>query len=91
MKRIIKRYDSITQVHLDLIAEAFPEGFSDEDLVSMSATDGRRFSCLEVRTEDTIYLFRMDSAMIELLEEELDVDVDVDAGDGDGDLNDDEM
>jgi hypothetical protein len=27
--------------------------------------------CLEVRTEDTLYLFRIDAGMVELIEEEL--------------------
>jgi DNA-directed RNA polymerase subunit delta len=71
MKRIIKRFDVVTSVHLDLISQAYPEGFSDEDLVSMHTVHGERLRCLEVRTEDTLYLFRIDAGMVELIEEEL--------------------
>jgi DNA-directed RNA polymerase subunit delta len=77
MKRIIKKFDSVEQRHLDLIETAFPGGFGEEHLVSVPTHDGRWLRCLEVRTEDTVYLFRIDAEMLEVLEEGLDIDVDV--------------
>lgn len=77
MKRIIKNYENVEQRHLDLIAEAFPEGFGDEDLQLMNLADGRSMSCLEVRTEEYIYLFRIDRAMLEVLEENMDDNFDL--------------
>lgn len=90
MKRIIKNYENVDERHLGLIAEAFPEGFSDEDLQLMNLADGRSMSCLEVRTADCIYLFRIDRAMLEVLEENMDDsfdlgDVDEDALEASGD------
>ena len=38
----------------------------------------------EVRTDDTVYLFRIDAEMLEVLEEGLDIDMDVEPED---DLN----
>ena len=84
MKRIIKKFDSVEQRHLDLIEAAFPGGFGEEHLVSVPTHDGRWLRCLEVRTEDTVYLFRIDAEMLEVLEEGLDIDVDVELED---DLN----
>jgi DNA-directed RNA polymerase subunit delta len=69
MKRIIKNYNNVEFRHLKLIAEAFPEGFSDEDLQSMTLADGRLMRCLEIRTDEVLYLFRIDRAMLEVLEE----------------------
>lgn len=81
MKRIIKKFDSVEQRHLDLIGAAFPEGFGEEHLVSVPTHDGRWLRCLEVGTEDTVYLFRIEAEMLEVLEEGLDIDVDVELED----------
>jgi len=72
MKRIIKNYNNVEAHHLDMISEAYPEGFSDDDLQSMNLADGRIMRCLEIRKEDIIYLFRIDRAMLEVLEESMD-------------------
>ena len=32
--------------------------------------DGKYLSCLEVKTDEIVYLFRMDDGMIQMLEEE---------------------
>ena len=73
-----------------IIAGAFPGGFGDEDLQLMNLADGRSMSSLEVRTADCIDLFRIDRAMLEVLEENMDDnfdlgDVDEDALEASGD------
>ena len=78
MNRIIKNYTNITEKHIALITDSYPEGFGDDDLTTLSMPDGKYVRCLEVRTEDTIYLFRIDSEMIEKLEEATDSDFDID-------------
>ena len=78
MNRIIKNYTNITEKHIALITDSYPEGFGDDDLTTLSMPDGKYLRCLEVRTEDTIYLFRIDSEMIEKLEEATDSDFDID-------------
>ena len=78
MNRIIKNYTNITEKHIALITDSYPEGFGDDDLTTLSMPDGKYLRCLEVRTEDTIYLFRIDSEMIEKLEEATDSDFGID-------------
>ena len=78
MNRIIKNYTNITEKHIALITDSYPEGFGDDDLTTLSMPDGKYLRCLEVRTEYTIYLFRIDSEMIEKLEEATDSDFDID-------------
>lgn len=78
MNRIIKNYTNITAKHIALITDRYPEGFGDEELTTLSMPDGKYLRCLEVRTEDTIYLFRIDSEMIEKLEEATDSDFGID-------------
>lgn len=78
IKRVIKNYLNIEQRHIKLIAAAFPEGFGDDDLQLLTLPNGQYLRALEVRTEDTIYLFRIDSEMIEVLEEATDDDFTMD-------------
>jgi len=85
MKRVIKNYTNITPMHIELIAKAFPEGFGDDDLQVLSMPNGKYLRALEVKTEDTIYLFRIDDEMIEVLEDATDdnFEVAVDSSSGD--------
>ncbi|MGB2135891.1 MAG: hypothetical protein ACPHYG_07845, partial [Flavobacteriales bacterium] len=78
MKRIIKNYTNITEGHIALIKAEYPDGFGDEDVNTLSLPDGKYIRCLEIKTEDTIYLFRIDSEMIEMLEEATDDDFGID-------------
>jgi DNA-directed RNA polymerase subunit delta len=78
MNRVIKNYANISKVHIDLITKAYPEGFSDEDLKAFSMPNGKFLRCLEVRTLDTVYLFKIDEEMVEILEEATDSEFDID-------------
>ena len=78
MKRIIKNYTNITQSHIALITAEYPDGFGDDDLRTLSLPDGKYIRCLEIKTEDTVYLFRIDIEMIEMLEEATDDDFSID-------------
>lgn len=63
MKRIIKDYKNISQEHAELIAQFYPNGFENENLVSFTTPKGEFIKALEIRTEDTIYLFKIDKNM----------------------------
>ncbi len=63
MKRVIKDYNSITDEHAALIEAAYPNGFENEHLVSFTTPKGEFIKALEIRTEDTIYLFKIDKNM----------------------------
>lgn len=78
MKRVIKNYTNVEPRHIALIAAAYPEGFGDDDLQVLSMPTGKYLRALEVRTEDTIYLFRIDEEMLEVLEEATDDNFEMD-------------
>lgn len=63
LKRIIKDYKTLSQEHIDLINEHFPNGFENENLVSFITPKGEFIKALEIRTDDTIYLFKIDKNM----------------------------
>jgi hypothetical protein len=63
IKRVIKDYNTLTKEHIDLINEHYPNGFENENLVSFVTPKGQFIKALEVRTADTIYLFKIDKNM----------------------------
>ena len=63
MKRVIKDYNTITDEHAALIEAAYPNGFENENLVSFTTPKGEFIKALEIRTDDTIYLFKIDKNM----------------------------
>lgn len=83
MKRVIKNYNTIQAHHIALIEEAYPLGINPEDIVTLRMPDGKYLSCLEVKTDEVVYLFRMDGGMIQMLEEETGEDFSIDAADFD--------
>lgn len=63
LKRIIKDYKTLGKEHIDLINEHYPNGFENENLVSFTTPKGQFIKALEIKTEDTIYLFKIDKNM----------------------------
>jgi DNA-directed RNA polymerase subunit delta len=63
IKRVIKDYKTLGQEHIDLINEHFPNGFENEHLISFTTPKGQFIKALEIKTEDTIYLFKIDKNM----------------------------
>ncbi|MDG1262714.1 MAG: hypothetical protein P8H59_07215 [Flavobacteriales bacterium] len=78
MKRIIKDYATITPQQLALITEEYPEGFEIADLIYFKKPDGTAFRGLEVVSGDTMYLFKIDTKMLEAIDEQTDDDYDLD-------------
>jgi hypothetical protein len=81
MKRVIKNYNTIQAQHIALIEEAYPLGINQEDIISLRMPDGKYLSCVEVKTDEIVYLFRMDDGMIQMLEEETGEDFSIDGDD----------
>ena len=63
IKRVIKDYNTLSKEHIDLINEHYPNGFENDNLVSFVTPKGQFIKALEVRTDDTIYLFKIDKNM----------------------------
>lgn len=79
MKRIFKDYQSITKEQLQLIAREYPEGFSMADLKEFNIPNKETFKGLEIKTEEVIYLFKINTKMLEAIDEFTDDDYDLDA------------
>ena len=69
MKRIIVDYKKLNALLLDLLVERYPDGYGDKDIVSFRNAQGEWVECIEVRTEDTIYLIKVSKRLTTAMEE----------------------
>ncbi len=87
MRRIIVEFKKLNDEIMNLLVEKFPYGYDDEDIITFKNTLGEQIEAVEVRTEDTIYLVkvgkRLQAAMEDFEDDEVDDDVDVEVDDQD--------
>jgi hypothetical protein len=63
LRRVIKDYKNVSDEHIELINKHYPNGFENEDLISFVTPKGEFIKALEIRTSDTVYLFKIDNNM----------------------------
>jgi len=63
MKRVIKDYKSIGLELFQLLIKSFPDGIYEDDLISIRTPSGKIIKVIELKTEDTDYLIKMDKEM----------------------------
>jgi len=73
MKRIIVDFKKLTPEILKLLVEKYPDGYDDLNIISFKNASGEIVECVEVRTDDTIYLVKV-STKLERTMENYDVD-----------------
>jgi DNA-directed RNA polymerase subunit delta len=82
-KRIIVDYKTLPDHVLEKLAERYPEGEYDKDVIRFTNAKGEIVSAVRVETEDHIYLVKVGVRLREMVE---DYDSDDDVSDSD-DLN----
>lgn len=68
MKRIIVDYKKLTPEILKLLVEKYPEGYDDLSIISFKNAHGEIVECVEVKTEDTIYLVKVSTKLARSME-----------------------
>jgi hypothetical protein len=63
MKRVIKDYKTIGEDLIQELIKSFPDGIFEDDLISITKPNGDKVNVVELRTEDTIYLIKMNSEL----------------------------
>lgn len=95
MKRLIVDYKKLNKDILDLLVEKFPDGYDDSDIITFRNLKNEVVEAVEVRTEDTIYLVKVGTRLIQAMEDYGDDDSNERDGDGDDvefeDVKDDEV
>ncbi len=67
MQRIIIDYKKLTPEILALLNDKFPDGYGDDDIITFKNHNNETIDAVEVRTEDTIYLVKIGSHLIDAM------------------------
>lgn len=80
LKRVIVDFKKLTPEILDLLVEKYPDGYDDSDIITFRNLKNEVVEAVEVRTDDTIYLVKVGTRLIQAMEDY-----------GDDDSNDEEV
>lgn len=69
LKRVIVEYSKLNDKILTLLVEKFPHGYGDKDIIAFRNAKAEYIECVEVRTEDTIYLVKVSRRLTEAMED----------------------
>ncbi|MGB0780033.1 MAG: hypothetical protein ACPGO4_07975 [Flavobacteriaceae bacterium] len=69
MQRIIVDYNKLNTEVLQLLAEKFPDGYDDSDIISFRNAKGEQIEAVEIITADTIYLVKIGKKLQQVIQE----------------------
>ena len=71
MKRIIIDYKKLNNEMLKLFDEKYPDGYSDDDIISFKNLKEETIKAVELRDTDTIYLIKISTKLDKAVEENI--------------------
>lgn len=84
LKRVIVDFKKLTSEILELLVEKYPDGYDDTDIITFRNLKNEVVEAVEVRTDDTIYLVKVGTRLIQAMEDYGDDDSSDDDVDFDG-------
>ena len=69
MKRVIVDYAKLTDAILNLLVEKYPSGYDRKDIITFKNAQNEIIECVEVRTEDTVYLVKVSKRLVAAMED----------------------
>ncbi|WP_378177097.1 hypothetical protein [Aquimarina sp. SS2-1] len=69
MKRVIVDYKKLNKNILNLLVEKFPDGYSDNDIISFKNHHHDTIEAVEVRTDDTVYLVKISERLAGVMQD----------------------
>ncbi len=69
LKRVIVDYAKLNDDILNLLVEKYPDGYDPADIISFKNAQGEMVDCVEVKTEDTLYLVKVSKRLIAAMED----------------------
>lgn len=76
MKRVIVDYKKLTSDILNLLAEEYPSGINEEDVITFKNSKNETVEAVEIRTEEAIYLVKVGVKLEQALQNFIDDDED---------------
>jgi hypothetical protein len=81
MQRKIVDHSKLSPELLELLVETYPYGYDDSDTIRFQNAKGEKVECLEIKTDDTVYLVKVSKHLATAMDE-------FDADDDDNDIPD---
>ena len=69
MRRVIVDFKKLNKDILDLLVAKYPDGYDDDDIITFKNTLNEIVECVEVRTDDTIYLVKVSKRLVAAMED----------------------
>ena len=79
MKRILIDYKKLSHDVAAKLIDSYPDGYGDDDIITIKKPTGEVIDAVEVRTEDTIYLVKISKSLSNFManfEETIDKELD---------------
>ena len=84
LRRVIVDYKKLTHDILDLLVTKYPDGYDEDNIITFKNTQNEVVECVEVRTNDTVYLVKISKRLVAAME---DFDPDEDQDDDDNEFD----
>ncbi|WP_297704740.1 hypothetical protein [uncultured Eudoraea sp.] len=69
MRRVIVDFKKLNKDILDLLVTKYPDGYDDDNIITFKNTLNEIIECVEVRTDDTVYLVKVSKRLVEAMED----------------------
>jgi DNA-directed RNA polymerase subunit delta len=78
MKRIITSFEKLDEKQIELFKTQYPDGYSSHDIVSFKNLQGIETKAIQINTNDTIYLVKLNEKLVNKIYNDDDDDDDFD-------------
>lgn len=69
LKRVIVDFKKLNNNILDLLVEKYPDGYDQDDIITFRNAQNEIVECVEVKTEDTLYLVKVSKRLVAAMED----------------------
>ncbi len=69
LKKVIVDFKKLNNKILDLLVVKYPDGYDDEDIITFRNAQNEIVECVEVKTEDTLYLVKVSKRLVTAMED----------------------
>ncbi len=74
LKKVIVDFKKLTNTILDLLVMKYPDGYDEDDIITFRNAKNEVVECVEVKTEDTLYLVKVSKRLVSAMESHEDED-----------------
>ena len=68
LKRVIVDFKKLTPEILKLLVDKYPDGYDDDHIIEFKNAQNEWVECVEVTTEDTKYLVKVSTKLVQTME-----------------------